>query len=180
MTQFQRYQPARWLDEEGLLVRAEPDPPAADRRLAPATVHSAAPMLALSALVLATSTDLVQIKQTRDGSNACTTTRSSPRSKELLRGEFLLLVEELQEDCAFASSTTEWADHPAFQRILEMGSAAIPLLIEVVDEPGEWVVALMKITGEDPAGRDSWGQRSRMAKAWRRWAEQHLSDELAG
>jgi hypothetical protein len=66
------------------------------------------------------------------------------------------------------TSVTRMVLHPAYQRIIGMGPAVLPLLLDELDErPDHWFWALNAITGQDPAGpgadleaaRAAWLQR---------------------
>jgi len=61
--------------------------------------------------------------------------------------------------------------HPAYQRIIGMGPAAIPLILrEMKKKPGHWLWALDALTnGESPAS----GSQNLMeaTEAWLRWGE---------
>jgi hypothetical protein len=61
--------------------------------------------------------------------------------------------------------------HPAYQRIIGLGPAAVPLLLrELEHRPDHWFWALKSITGQDPAeGTDSIGEA---ARAWMKWGRQ--------
>ena len=62
--------------------------------------------------------------------------------------------------------------HPAYQRIIGMGSDAVPLILrELQKRRGHWFWALHFITGEDPtrAGDDVDQARD----AWLAWGKSH-------
>lgn len=90
---------------------------------------------------------------------------------------FQALTEWWREGVRFTSSLTEMVLHPAYQRIIGMGPAAVPLLLHELEErPDHWFWALSAITGADPVLPEQRGQVRMMADAWLRWAkEQGLS-----
>jgi len=58
--------------------------------------------------------------------------------------------------------------HPAYQAIVEMGEPVLPLLFEELRErPDHWLVALHRITKEDPAKRNS--NFNDAVNAWLEW-----------
>lgn len=72
------------------------------------------------------------------------------------------------------SSSTKLVAHPAFRRIVAMGTEAVPYLLqELKREPSLLVVALREITAENPVPRESSGKISDAAKAWVAWEEKN-------
>jgi hypothetical protein len=68
------------------------------------------------------------------------------------------------------SSLTVMAIHPAYQQIIGMGPAVVPLLLrELEREPDHWFWALKAITAADPVPPEKWGRVSEMAAAWIQW-----------
>ncbi len=68
------------------------------------------------------------------------------------------------------SSLTTMAIHPAYQQIIGMGPAAVPLLLRELERaPDHWFWALKAITGTDPVPPEQRGKLSEMASAWLRW-----------
>lgn len=69
------------------------------------------------------------------------------------------------------SSTTKLASHPAFQEIIQMGQAVVPLMLRDLEKrPRLWVWALPEITGADPVPESDRGNIAKMSEAWLRWA----------
>ena len=69
-----------------------------------------------------------------------------------------------------SSSAARMAQHPAYRQIVEMGAAAVPLLLrELERHPDHWFIALHEITGEDPVSAKSRGNVKAMAVAWLNW-----------
>ncbi|MFY9821612.1 MAG: hypothetical protein WAM82_09520 [Thermoanaerobaculia bacterium] len=84
---------------------------------------------------------------------------------------FLRLTKSWREATQYISSTTDMVMHPAYQRIIGMGPAALPLILrELAREPDHWFWALQAITGEDPVPPAARGNLSKMTDAWLRWA----------
>jgi hypothetical protein len=87
---------------------------------------------------------------------------------------FQNLKAEWEIDIAYTSSISTIIEHPAYQAIINMGTAAIPLILhELRIKPNHWFVALMKITGEDPVSPEHKGFIGKMAEDWLRWGARH-------
>jgi PHD/YefM family antitoxin component YafN of YafNO toxin-antitoxin module len=72
--------------------------------------------------------------------------------------EFGRLAAEWKSQSEFLPSPTAIAGLPAYQAIIRMGQAAVPLILgELRREPDHWFVALKRITGEDPVPKDARG-----------------------
>lgn len=73
-----------------------------------------------------------------------------------------------------SSSVVKLAMHPAYQRIIGKGRAAIPFILrEIQREPDHWFWALTSITGEDPVTEEKRGDLEAMTQAWLTWGRQH-------
>ena len=90
-----------------------------------------------------------------------------------LARRFRELADRWKAETRFTSSVVEMSVHPAYQEIIGMGPAALPLLLrELEREPGHWFWALKAITGADPVGPRQRGCLPEMAEAWRSWARE--------
>src|SRR3954468_2628685 len=70
----------------------------------------------------------------------------------------------------YSSSSTDLRSHPAFQEILGMGEAVVPLMLRDLEKrPRLWVWALPHLTGADPVPASDRGDIARMSEAWLRW-----------
>lgn len=88
--------------------------------------------------------------------------------------EFRRLATEWKSQSEFLASPSAIAGLPAYQAIIEMGQAAVPLILgELRREPDHWFVALKRITGADPVPADARGDIDRMAEAWLNWSRGH-------
>jgi hypothetical protein len=95
---------------------------------------------------------------------------SAPTSTQ----EFAQLAERWKAETAHLSLVTKAAMHPAYQRIIGLGPAALPLILrELRDEPRQWFWALKAISGEDPVGPADRGNVSKMREAWLAWGMAH-------
>lgn len=89
------------------------------------------------------------------------------------RARFRHLVERWKRDTEFCSSTTQMSLHPAYQQIIGMGRAALPLILdEMQREPDHWFWALSAITGENPVPSASQGHIDQMAESWLQWGRE--------
>ena len=84
------------------------------------------------------------------------------------------LARQWKQATAYVSSVTEIVTHPAYQQIIGMGKAALPLILEELRrEPDHWFWALQAITCENPVPPSDAGQVHRMTQAWLNWAAAH-------
>jgi len=77
------------------------------------------------------------------------------------------------------SSPTRIAKHPAYQNIIRIGAAAIPLILsELKRSPDHWFIALREIANEDPVPPSDRGNMKKMSMAWLKWGKErgYLSD----
>jgi hypothetical protein len=87
---------------------------------------------------------------------------------ELLRPEFNHLVEQWRKDTRFSSSADEKILHPAYQSIIAMGKAAVPLMLEELQNGrGHLFWALRYMTGENPCPESDNANDAR--EAWLAW-----------
>jgi len=95
-----------------------------------------------------------------------------PRSRHVadVCAQFADLAETWRRETAHLSSTTQIAMHPAYQRIVGLGTPALPLIMaELERSGGQWFWALRAITGADPVRPDHRGRVREMAAAWLEW-----------
>jgi hypothetical protein len=86
--------------------------------------------------------------------------------------EFERLAAEWENGVAYHSSTTVRNNHPAYQKIIALGPAVVPLLLRDMEENHtHWFYALRQITGADPIPKTSAGNVPEIVKAWLRWAK---------
>ncbi len=64
--------------------------------------------------------------------------------------------------------------HPAYQRIIGLGPAVIPLILaDLARQPDHWFWALRALTGEDPVPAEARGRVKAMADAWLQWGREN-------
>jgi hypothetical protein len=87
---------------------------------------------------------------------------------EGLRAEFGELAEQWRRDTRHLSQVSRKITHPAFLRIIGMGEAAIPLILEALrDKPAHWFTALRATANTDPSQPDDTPSQAR--EAWIAW-----------
>lgn len=81
------------------------------------------------------------------------------------------LADQWEIETVLESVVTRKAMHPAYQRIIGMGSDVVPLILRRVQrEPRQWFWALTAITGEDPAADET--TLNGANEAWLRWGRE--------
>jgi hypothetical protein len=92
---------------------------------------------------------------------------------ERLRPEFARLSEQWLRDTKHLSLVSEKVAHPAYFRIIGMGEAAVPLLLEALrDRPSHWFMALQATANRNPASVGS--NPSAARDAWLNWGKSEL------
>ena len=89
-----------------------------------------------------------------------------------MQSEFNRLAAEWKRETAHLSSPTMIAEHWAYQEVVGMGSAAIPLILRDLQQaPALWFMALRDLTGESPIRSEDRGNIEAMRSAWLDWGE---------
>lgn len=87
------------------------------------------------------------------------------------REQFSELAAQWESETEFLSRQSEAVLNRAYQRIIGMGQAAVPLILERLrDNPDNWFWALASITGEDPGAGSSSLLEAR--EAWLTWGRE--------
>lgn len=90
------------------------------------------------------------------------------------RPQFNSLVAKWHEETDHLSSLTDIVLNFNYQRIIGMGSAALPFIFEELrTNGGHWFWALRAITGEDPVPPQDRGNMQSMKNAWLEWWRKH-------
>ena len=85
---------------------------------------------------------------------------------------FTALASQWREATETISSIDDMVLHPAYQRIIGMGPAVLPLILrELQRRPDHWFWALRAITGVDPIREEQRGNVREMAADWLGWAK---------
>ncbi len=102
--------------------------------------------------------------------------RSDVPVRETVEEQFRRLQAVWDAEIAYSSSYTEIVDPPAFQEIVRLGEAVVPLMLRDLEQaPRLWVWALPAITEENPVPAKDAGNIARMSDAWVRWGRGHAS-----
>jgi hypothetical protein len=104
---------------------------------------------------------------------------SSPTAAEIRRRNInfgLYMSEWRQIRNPLSSNSWDNVLNPGYQKIIGMGSDALPLILRELErefesgEPDDWFIALWAVTGgENPVPLESRGKTREMAKAWLDW-----------
>ncbi len=90
----------------------------------------------------------------------------------VIQADFDRLADELKSETAHLSSAAMIAGHRAFQEIIGMGQAVIPLILRDLEHaPTHWFLALRAITRESPVQPEDRGNVRAMSAAWISWGE---------
>jgi hypothetical protein len=93
---------------------------------------------------------------------------------ETVEQRFRRLEEIWSREVGHFSSPSVLLNHPAFQEIVGLGEAVVPLMLRDLEQrPRLWVWALPKITGADPVPTPDRGKIRKMGEAWLRWGKEH-------
>ena len=93
---------------------------------------------------------------------------------ESVAAKFERLAAAWHKAVAHHSSSRIRDNHPAYQEIIGMGQAVVPLLLrDLENNRRHWFTALAVITGADPISEEDAGNIPRMTEAWLRWGREH-------
>src|SRR5438045_3086531 len=91
---------------------------------------------------------------------------------ESIEERFRRLAALWHTDTEYLSSMAASASHPAYQEIIRLGSAVVPLLLRDLEASHtHWFIALKAITGAQPVPQSAAGNIPRMVEAWLHWAK---------
>jgi hypothetical protein len=106
---------------------------------------------------------------------ALNTDHSENVADDEIAATFSRLAAQWRQETRHVSSVTKMALHPAYQRLIGLGQAALPYILrELRDHGGHWLWALRAITDADPATENADFHAAR--QAWLDWgrAQGHL------
>ena len=87
--------------------------------------------------------------------------------------EFARLSAEWKQETMHLSSPSMIAEHRAYQEIIGMGKAAIPLILQDLQKTkAQWFWALSSITRHSPVRTEDRGDIEAMTIAWLNWGKQ--------
>jgi hypothetical protein len=84
---------------------------------------------------------------------------------------FNRLATQWKKETFLLSKVSAKVIHMAYQKIIGMGAAAVPLILKdlLKNGPNHWFWALHAITEEDPVPKDKVGDITAMTEAWLQW-----------
>ena len=86
------------------------------------------------------------------------------------RQRFDRLAQKWKKETGHLSKVTRRCTHPAYQEIIGMGVAVVPLILhELKESRDDWFWALSAITSENPITEADAGNVLKMTEAWLRW-----------
>lgn len=87
-----------------------------------------------------------------------------------LQARFEDLSRRWREETEFHSAASALFMHPAYQEIIGLGPAVLPLMLADLEKTRDhWFWALRAITGENPVPAEERGKVERMAERWVDW-----------
>jgi len=97
-------------------------------------------------------------------------TKTADPSSQDLKFRFQKLASQWKKETAHQSSLAVKADHQAYQEILSLGKAVVPLILaDLKDSRAMWFPALRELTGANPVPEESRGVLQEMVDAWLQW-----------
>jgi|GEM_PF-3264026 len=90
-----------------------------------------------------------------------------------IRDKFNSLANRWEKETCYKSLMSDIVIHEAYQQIIGMGSAVVPLLLEDLtkSDPRHWFWALKAITGTSPIKPEHKGRIKKMAEDWLEWGK---------
>ena len=90
-----------------------------------------------------------------------------------LQARFDALAKQWDEETLALSSSTQIAMHPAYQEIIGMGQAAVPMILhDLTLDTRHWFWALSAITRANPIPPEHQGKIAAMAADWVQWGRE--------
>jgi hypothetical protein len=105
--------------------------------------------------------------------SAASVPNATPAPAETLEQRFRRLEAVWEADTLLLSNPNLIISHWAFQEIIRLGEAVIPLMLRDLErEPHLWVWALPQITDDQPVPPSDAGNIRKMGEAWLRWGRE--------
>jgi hypothetical protein len=120
---------------------------------------------------------LIAVRTTTTGTGAAifsfaNVRKAAPIFRASVVSKFARLVDEWKATRNQINSGTEMFMHPAYQKIIGMGSDVVPLILREMEASlDHWFWALKAITGKDPVPPAHRGRLKLMAEDWLTWAK---------
>jgi hypothetical protein len=102
----------------------------------------------------------------------------SGRPIDWIEEKFQILVAWWREGTMYLSSPTESARHPAYQQVIAMGPAVIPLILrDLRDNGGNWYIALRNLVADPPyITAEAASNTQAVISEWLGWGRRHGYD----
>jgi hypothetical protein len=114
------------------------------------------------------------VKDGQEGKPMTTSSANRTCEKITPQERFRRLAADWKEKSRHMSNTAQMAMLIPYQKIIGMGVAAIPLILEELRrEPDQWFWALEAIADENPVTPEAAGRVRLMAQAWVEWGKQN-------
>lgn len=111
-----------------------------------------------------------RLREALDAYHEPVTARRRTTQLQPIEDRFRALAAVWEEETGHLSSINQIATHPAYQQIIGMGRAVVPLILDDLRRTGShWFWALTAITGEQPIPPADRGRVDRMIDAWLAW-----------
>jgi hypothetical protein len=95
------------------------------------------------------------------------------RQSRTISRQFYELAETWRQERGATSSLTKMILHPAYQRIIGLGTVVVPLILKELERrPDYWFSALAAITGANPVRVEHRGNLRQMTQAWLQWGKE--------
>lgn len=108
--------------------------------------------------------------EVKSTSGATSYLEAKPSSTMDASDYFRSLAEEWKHDTGHLSLISKRVSHPSYKRILRMGNAAVPLILEELQRrPGHWFHALITLADDNPVPADFDGTVEDAAAIWVNW-----------
>jgi hypothetical protein len=98
-------------------------------------------------------------------------TMKAIEEKSATKKRFEKFARTWKSETELFSKVSKHVLHPAYQKIIGMGEAAIPLILEDLSQygPDDWFWALTAISDENPITNEIAGDMVAMTEAWLQW-----------
>lgn len=94
--------------------------------------------------------------------------------KDAHRERFSELADQWENETVLLSRTDMATEHPAYQKIVDMGEPAVPLILQrMKSQGGHWFAVLREITSVNPVEPACRGNILEMQKAWLNWGKEN-------
>lgn len=93
---------------------------------------------------------------------------------ESIEQRFRRLAAVWDAETQYLSSMEAASQHPAYQEIISLGPAIVPILLRDMEQThNHWFIALKRITGANPSSPAIAGNVPKMVEAWLKWGKEN-------